>query len=229
MSVQLIFRGLLIILALTLVSYLVGDVLDQAWMDTHVRGHGVPGELLFLLAGWLLASVGMSRQLLAFLSGYGFGFLQGVLLSMLVVVAGCVTTFFVARYLLRSFLLQRYSGSLERVGRFVDRNTFSMTLLLRLLPLGSNLMVNVAAGVSGVRSVPFFLGSAVGYLPQMLVFALVGSGSGVDRFWQVTLAMALFVVATVLGGWLYRKYRQGMTLDPELDRQLGIDESQAIR
>jgi len=229
MSVQLIVRGLVVILVLTLVSYLVGDVLDQAWVDAHVRGHGVPGELLFLVAGWLLASVGMSRQLIAFLSGYGFGFLQGVLLSTLVVVAGCITTFYVARYLLSSFLLRRYSGSFDRVGRFVDQNTFSMTLLLRLLPLGSNLMVNVAAGVSGVRSVPFFLGSAVGYLPQMLVFALVGSGTSVDKFWQVALAMALFVLATLLGGWLYRNYRHGKTLDPQLDQQLGVDDSPAAR
>lgn len=229
MSVHLIVRGLVVILVLTLVSYLVGDVLDQAWVDAHVRGHGVPGELLFLVAGWLLASVGMSRQVIAFLGGYGFGFLQGLLLSTLVVVAGCITTFYIARYLLRSFLLQRYAGSLNRVGRFVDQNTFAMTVLLRLLPLGSNLMVNVAAGVSGVRSVPFFLGSSLGYVPQMLIFALVGSGTSVDQFWQVALAMVLFVAATLIGIWLYRKYRHGKTLGPQLDRQLGLDDTPAAR
>jgi uncharacterized membrane protein YdjX (TVP38/TMEM64 family) len=229
MVVQFIFRGLVIIVVLALASFLVGDVLDQQWIDTHVRGHGVSGELLFLLAGWLLASVGMSRQVIAFLSGYGFGFLQGLLLSMLVVVAGCITSFYVARYLLRSFLLQRYPDSLNRVGRFVDQNTFAMTVLLRLLPLGSNLMVNVAAGVSGVRSVPFFLGSALGYVPQMLIFALVGSGTSVDQFWQVAMAMVLFVAASMIGIWLYRKYRHGKSLDPQLDRHLGLDDTRAAR
>jgi uncharacterized membrane protein YdjX (TVP38/TMEM64 family) len=151
------------------------------------------------------------------------------LLSTLVVVAGCITTFYIARYLLRSFLLQRYAGSLNRVGRFVDQNTFAMTVLLRLLPLGSNLMVNVAAGVSGVRSVPFFLGSSLGYVPQMLIFALVGSGTSVDQFWQVALAMVLFVAATLIGIWLYRKYRHGKTLGPQLDRQLGLDDTPAAR
>lgn len=229
MVLQFIFRGLVVIVVLALASFLVGDVLDQQWIDTHVRGHGLSGELLFLVAGWLLASVGMSRQVIAFLGGYGFGFLQGLLLSTLVVVAGCITTFYIARDLLRSFLLQRYAGSLNRVGRFVDQNTFAMTVLLRLLPLGSNLMVNVAAGVSGVRSVPFFLGSSLGYVPQMLIFALVGSGTSVDQFWQVALAMVLFVAATLIGIWLYRKYRHGKTLGPQLDRQLGLDDTPAAR
>jgi uncharacterized membrane protein YdjX (TVP38/TMEM64 family) len=83
--------------------------------------------------------------------------------------------------------------------------------------------VNIAAGVSGARSVPFFLGSALGYLPQTLIFALVGSGTGVDQFWQVALAMALFVMATVLGAMLYRKYRHGNSLGPQLDEELGVD------
>jgi len=224
MLTQLIFRGLIVIVVLAATSFLLGDLLDEAWVDAHVRGHGVQGELLFLLAGWLLSSVGLSRQLIAFLSGYAFGFLPGVLLATLAVVAGCILTFFVSRYLLRAFLLQRYAGRIDRMGRFVHENTFVMTLLIRLLPLGSNLMVNVAAGVSGVRSIPFFLGSALGYLPQTLIFALVGSGTGVDQFWQVAVAMVLFVVATFLGIWLYRKYRHGMTIDPQLDEELGVAE-----
>jgi len=224
MLTQLIFRGLIVIVVLAAASFLLGDLLDEAWVDAHVRGQGVQGELLFLLAGCLLSSVGLSRQLIAFLSGYAFGFLPGVLLATLAVVAGCILTFFVSRYLLRVFLLQRYAGRIDRMGRFVHENTFVMTLLIRLLPLGSNLMVNVAAGVSGVRSVPFFLGSALGYLPQTLIFALVGSGTSVDQFWQVAVAMVLFVAATVLGIWLYRKYRHGMTFDPQLDEELGVTE-----
>jgi uncharacterized membrane protein YdjX (TVP38/TMEM64 family) len=199
MATQFIFRGLVVIVVLVLVSYLLGDVLDQAWIDTHVRERGVPGGLLFVVAGWLLASAGLSRQVIAFLSGYGFGFLPGVLLAMLAVVA------------------------------VIDENTFTMAVVIRLLPLGSNWMVNIAAGASGVRSVPFFLGSALGYIPQMLIFALVGSGTRVDQFWQVAIAMAMLVVAVVLGVWLYRKYRHGKALDPQLDHQLGIDDTPADR
>ena len=225
MGGRLIVRGLLVIVVLSLASYLLEDLVDESWIDTYVRGHGVPGELLFLLTGWLLTSIGLSRQLVAFLGGYAFGFLPGVLLVSLAIVAGCITTFYVARYLLCNFLLRHFADRLDKISRFVRANTFSMTLLIRLLPLGNNGVVNIAAGVSGARSVPFFLGSALGYLPQTLIFALVGSGTGVDRFWQVAVAMALFVVAALLGAMLYRKNRHGLSLGSQLDRELGIDKS----
>jgi uncharacterized membrane protein YdjX (TVP38/TMEM64 family) len=229
MTLRVIFRGLLIIVTLTLVSYVMKELVDEAWIDAHVRGHGIPGELLFLMTGWLLTSVGLSRQLLAFLGGYAFGFLPGVLLATVATIAGCITTFYIARHLLRNFLLQQFTGRLHRVARFIRENTLSMTVLIRLLPLGSNGVVNIAAGVSGARSLPFFLGSALGYLPQTLIFALVGSGTGVNQYWQVAVAMVMFVLATLLGAMLYRKYRNGMSLDPELDQELGIDESAAAR
>lgn len=211
MAARFIFRGLLVIVILVLISYLLQDVLDQSWVDAQVRDKGAAGVLMFVLVCCLLGSVGLSRQLIAFLGGYAFGFSQGFVLSMLAVVAACITTFYVARGLLRSFLEQRFSARIQRVDRFLHENTFSMALLVRLLPLGSNWMINIAAGVSSVSKWPFFLGSTLGYIPQMLIFSLVGSGARVDQFWQVAIAMALFVLATALGLVLYRNIGRGKT------------------
>jgi uncharacterized membrane protein YdjX (TVP38/TMEM64 family) len=205
---HVIFRGMLLIILLVLVSSLLGDVLDRHWIDAHIRAQGLAGQGLFILASGLLMSLGLSRQLVAFLAGYGFGFAPGLLLSMLAVTAACVLTFTVARLLLRSFLLQHYNARIRRIDRFIHQHTFPVTLLFRLLPIGSNWMVNIAAGASDVRSLPFFLGSILGYVPQMLVFALVGSGTRLEKFWQVALAMALLVVAAALGYWLYGRYRR---------------------
>ncbi len=221
MVMRFIFRGLLVVIVLVLAAYLLRDVLDQAWVDEYVRDRGLAGELLFVGVCTLLASVGLSRQIIAFLAGYGFGFSKGVLLAMLAVVAGCIITFTIARLLLRGFLLQRYSARIRRVDEFIRENTFSMTLLVRLLPLGSNWMFNIAAGVSGVRSLPFFLGSALGYLPQMMIFSLVGSGARVDQFWQIGIAVVMLAGAVVLGVYLYRKYHKDRTPDQKLEGKPG--------
>jgi len=225
MEARFIFRGLLAIVILVLISYLLKDVLDRGWVDAQLRDRGVHGVLLFVLTGCLMGSVGVSRQLIAFLGGYAFGFLQGFMLSMLAVVAACITTFLVARTLLRAFLKQRYSQRIQRVDRFLHEHTFTMALLVRLLPLGSNWMINIAAGVSSVGKWPFLLGSALGYIPQMLVFSLVGSGTRVDQFWQVAIAMALFVLAAVLGVVLYRKVGRGRTLDQAANREADLGTS----
>jgi uncharacterized membrane protein YdjX (TVP38/TMEM64 family) len=224
---RFVFRGLVIIVALVVIGYLLQDVLDQQWIDTYIRNRGMAGELLFVSVGGLLTSVGLSRQVIAFLGGYGFGFIQGAALGMVAVVAGCITTFYVSRLLLRSFLLRHFSDRICKVDHFIRDNTFTMALLIRLLPLGSNWLINIAAGSSGVRSVPFFLGSALGYIPQMLIFSLVGSGTRVNRFWQVAIAMALFVVAAFLGTYLYRKFRNDKTLGRDIDCDLGVNTSSA--
>jgi uncharacterized membrane protein YdjX (TVP38/TMEM64 family) len=222
MTLRYIVRGLLVILALVTVGYLLKGVLDQQWIDAQIRDQGVRGQLLFVVVCSLLGSIGLARQLIAFLGGYAFGVVWGFTLAMLAVVVACITTFTISRFLLRNFLLQRFSERIRRVDSFLQENTFTMALLIRLLPLGSNWMANVAAGVSGVRSLPFFLGSALGYVPQMLIFSLVGSGSRVDRFWQVAIAMIMFVVATFMGIYLYRKHRHGKTLGKAVDRELGV-------
>lgn len=207
---RLIIPGLVVIIILVLLAWLLGDIINEKWVDTYVRGQGIRGILVFLCIGCLLVSVGLSRQIVAFLAGYSFGFAQGVLLSLLAVVAGCVITFYVARFLLQEFLVRRFSKRIRKIDSFIHDNTFSSALMIRLLPAGSNWMVNIAAGASSVRGTPFFLGSSIGYIPQMLIFALLGSGAQVNQFWQIAIAIILFIVAAVMGMSLYRKYQRGM-------------------
>ena len=207
---RLIILGLVVITTLVLLAWLLGDVINEQWVDVYVRGQGVRGELIFLCIGGLLVSVGLSRQIVAFMGGYSFGFAQGVLLSMLAVVAGCVITFYVARFLLHEFLVQRFSERIRKIDSFIHDNTFSAALMIRMLPAGSNWMVNIAAGASSVRSTPFFLGSSIGYIPQMLIFALLGSGTQVNQFWQIAIAIILFIVAAMMSMYLYRKYQRGL-------------------
>jgi uncharacterized membrane protein YdjX (TVP38/TMEM64 family) len=222
MTARIIFRGLLVIAVLLLVGYLLKDVLDQQWIDMQIRGRGTAGELLFVLLCTLLGSVGLSRQVIAFLGGYAFGVGYGFFLSMLAVVCACITTFYASRLFLRSFMWRHFTDRIRRVDDFIRENTFMMALLIRLLPLGSNWMVNIGAGVSGVRSVPFFSGSTLGYMPQMLVFSLLGSGARIDDFWQVLLAMVLFVVAAFIGSYLYRQYRQDRSLPRITDNDADV-------
>jgi len=203
-----LLKGISLIIFLVAVTVLLGDLIDRHWIDVHVRGQGVAGEMLFVTAAGLLIGAGASRQLIAFMAGYGFGFTNGLLLSMLAVIAGCILTFSLTRAVLRGFLQRGTPARLQSLADFIRDNTFTMTLVLRLMPVGSNFLVNIAAGASSVRVLPFLLGSALGYLPQMVIFALAGSGSQVQEIWQLALAIAMFVVATLLGVWLFSRYRR---------------------
>ena len=225
MNIKPILRGLPILLSLAALGFVVhwsglGEMLDQGWIDREVRGKGFAGELLFVGIGALAIGVGFPRQLVSFMSGYAFGFLYGTWLALVATLLGCAGGFFYARLFARSLVAHHLGGRIARVDGFVRDNPFTMTLLIRLLPVGSNLATNLAGGVSSVPALPFLLGSGLGFVPQTAVFALVGSGVSVDPLWRIGLGTVLFVVSGVLGIYLYQSLRRNKVYDEGLEREI---------
>ncbi|MCA1910104.1 MAG: VTT domain-containing protein [Magnetospirillum sp.] len=214
---KVLLRGLVLIATLAAVGALlelVGlkSMLESGWVDSEVRGKGLWGEALFILVGASFTALGMPRQVVSFLGGYAFGFLLGTLLSLLATLMGALGVFYYARFMGRDFLARRFPGRVKKIDDFLSGNPMTMALVLRLSPFSSNLVANLAAGVSGVRALPFFAGSAIGYLPQTIVFALLGGGMELDPVTNTILSAMLFVVSTVLGLWLWRRYRKARGL-----------------
>lgn len=214
MSWRLLLRGLGLLASLAAIGFLVrfsglSHLLDSGWIDSEVRDKGLMGEVAFVGMGALIAAVGLPRQAVCFLGGYAFGFLGGFGLALAASLLGCISAFYYARLFGRSLVQARFAGRIRRIDDFLRERTFSMSLLIRLLPVGSNLLTNLAAGVASVRGLPFFAGSALGYIPQTVVFALLGSGIHFDPVLRVALSVALFLISGVIGLWLYRAHRHG--------------------
>ena len=225
---SLVFLATLIAIGYLLRSGLAVDWVSEDWrgrIDRDVRGQGVAGELLFVSVGALACGLAVPRHFVSFFGGYAFGVGLGTLLALVATELGCALTFFYARLVGRPLVSKRFGARVRRIDDFLSANPFSMTLLIRLLPIGNNFGTSLAAGVSRVPARPFLLGSLLGYVPQTLVFALAGSGIEAGAGLRLALAVLLFFVAGVIGIWLYRKYRHGKTLGAEVDEAL--DETQA--
>ncbi|MGE5319543.1 MAG: TVP38/TMEM64 family protein [Hyphomicrobiaceae bacterium] len=230
MKARVIVKGLALMLSLALLGYLfktsdLGSSLNQAWIDARVRGHGVNGALLFLLMGGVFTAIGLPRQVIAFLGGYAFSIGLGTLLGTLAALLGCMLSFSYARLLGKELLRARLGERAGRFDRFIHDHPFSMTVLVRLLPVGNNLLTNLAAGISSIHPGAFFSGSLLGYLPQTLVFALVGSGVQIAPALKLALAIGLFLISGALGAYLYRHFRHGQSLDAQIDDALDETDS----
>jgi uncharacterized membrane protein YdjX (TVP38/TMEM64 family) len=226
MNARVILKGLALILSLALLGYVfktsdLGSGVNQAWIDTRIRGHGVQGALLFLMMGAIFTAIGLPRQIIAFLGGYAFSLMLGSVLGAFAALLGCALTFSYARLFGKGLLRARLGARAGRFDAFIHDHPFSMTLLIRLLPVGNNLLTNLAAGISSIRPGAFFSGTFLGYLPQTLVFALVGSGVHLDPALKLGVAIALFLVSGVLGVYLYRRHRHGLSFDEGVDAALG--------
>lgn len=199
----------------------IGLTPDAGWVERWVRGRGVLGDLVFIAVGAAATAAGVPRQGVAFLGGYAFGALEGTIVALAAQVLGCAASYGWARLVGRDWAERRLAGRfghrLRPLRDALAGSPFGATLALRLLPVGNNLALNLLAGMAAISAVPFLAASALGYVPQTVVFALLGKGVRVDGAWQLALAVALFAVSVVIGLALLRRHRAGRAMEDEPD------------
>ena len=211
-------KGLVMLVGLGLAVYFsrvigLGDMLaNTKWFNEHVLGSGPLSIVIFLGVGAVFTAVGLPRQLIGFLGGFAFGAVSGTVLATVGSGLGCALASIYARMGGRELVERKLGHRVHKVNLFLQHEPFNTALAIRLFPLGSNLITNLAAGVSSIPLVPFIIGSTLGYIPQNFIFALFGAGMNKESTMGVVLSVGMSVVLFVVSGWLgmrvYSRYRQ---------------------
>ena len=162
--------------------------------------------LLFIFLA-LATSIGLPRQIAALVAGINLGAFIGMIIATLAATLGCLITFSVARHLLSDKITDKYPNKLEKLSAFLGEQTFLKAIIIRILPLGSNFLTNIIAGVSKVSMPAYVSGSFVGFIPQMMIFSLAGSGIRLGAQNEIIASVTLFVIALLLTAYLVRKYK----------------------
>ena len=105
-----------------------------------------------------------------------FGTVLGTALAVAGATAGAILLFLAARSTLGAALARRHAALLARVRPRLERDGFAALLALRLVPVVPFWLVNLAAGVVGMRLLPFALATLLGIVPATAVFASAGAG-----------------------------------------------------
>ncbi|MCP1230203.1 TVP38/TMEM64 family protein [Acetobacter indonesiensis] len=182
--------------------------------STVLLRDGIKGRMMFLAGASLWCAFGLPRQVAGFAAGLAYGVGEGTLMITLASTLGCVAGFFWARWGGQAWARARLGTRFARLDAMLSQQPFISILTLRLLPVGSALLLNLLGGVSGMKVLPFIAATVLGGLPQNLVAVLLGSGIRVDATWQAVLGGGLFIVSALFGMWLWRKARI-MALMPE--------------
>jgi uncharacterized membrane protein YdjX (TVP38/TMEM64 family) len=85
---------------------------------------------------------------------------------------------------------------------------FIATLTFRLMPVGSNVLLNLAAGLSSVRALPFLAASLIGFIPQTVIFAMIGRGSAPSHMNVLAVGVVMFLLSAGLGIFLFTRFRR---------------------
>jgi len=162
--------------------------------------------LLFLFLS-LATSIGLPRQIAALVAGINLGALIGVIIATLAATLGCLITFTLSRYLFSERITNKYPKQLAKLSAFLSEQTFLKAIVIRILPLGSNFLTNIIAGVSKVSMGAYVSGSFVGFIPQMVIFSLAGSGIRLGAQNELMASGVLFIIALLISAYLVKKHK----------------------
>lgn len=105
--------------------------------------------------------------------GWLFGFLRGVIIVIIGLVAAALVMFYLSRFIFRAEIEHRYGKFLSVLNRHLEKEGAFYLLALRMAHLPYTI-INLASGASRVRVSTFCWTTAVGLLPGTLVFVWVG-------------------------------------------------------
>ena len=112
--------------------------------------------------------------LLTVAAGYFFGPFAGIFYANIGATFGAVISFLVFRYVLGSFVQNRYAKQLKQFNQNIEANGANYLLTMQLLPVTPTFLINVFAGLTTISLWTFIWTTFVGILPGSLLYVLAG-------------------------------------------------------
>ncbi|WP_167309455.1 TVP38/TMEM64 family protein [Brevundimonas naejangsanensis] len=150
----------------------------------------------------LSAFIGVPQFLLIAACVVAFGPWFGFLYSWIATIASAAVTYWLGRGPTARTLERYGGGTVERIRRFVGRNAFSASFIIRNVPSAPFIVVNMAFGAVRASFPAYLAGCALGVLPKTALVAFFGgsfmaavSGDGV---WTSVILAAVAAVWLLL-------------------------------
>jgi uncharacterized membrane protein YdjX (TVP38/TMEM64 family) len=185
----------------------IAEFLEVSWIDSEVRGKGVTGLVIFFLTAMCASILGLHRAVSAFLSGYAFGAVMGVAVTLVATISGYLVVFIFVRYSSRKLISGFDFAPLKIANRILNKDALVTTIAVQLFPIGSGYITTAFAALSDIRAVNFIFGTAIAFVPSIAVFSLAGAGLSLASGTQISISALLLVISGALSLYLFRKYR----------------------
>jgi uncharacterized membrane protein YdjX (TVP38/TMEM64 family) len=189
------------------------------WRAQHDRflelvgAYPVAAALLVFFLHTLLATLGLpGASLLMLATGSAYGSLAGTLICLTACTSGATLTMLSVRHLLRPLVTRKWGKQLADVDTRIARDGAAYLFSLRLLPVIPFALVNVAAGLSRMKTWTFFWISFVGMLAGTFVYVNAGTELGkVNAFEDIFAPQTLISLALIaLLPWAAKLLTRGL-------------------
>ena len=149
---------------------------QQAAIDSYFRAH--PLESAAIYFALYVAVTGFSlpgAALLTLAGGAIFGLAWGVLIISFASSIGATLAFLVSRFLLHDWVQARFGERLRSINEGVAKDGAFYLFALRLVPAFPFFLVNLAMGLTTIRTATYYWVSQVGMLAGTVVYVYAGT------------------------------------------------------
>ena len=164
--------------ALDLKQYFSLDYIkaQQAAFATYVESHALAAAAAYFAI--YVAVTGLSlpgAAILTLLGGAIFGLLWGVVIVSFASSIGATLAFLASRFLLRDWVQAKFSGLLKPINDGVEKEGAFYLFALRLVPAFPFFAINLAMGLTPIKTRTFYWVSQVGMLAGTIAYVYAGT------------------------------------------------------
>jgi len=182
------------------------EAVRTALSDVAAGPWGLPA----LIAVFVVAAfVGAPQFVLIGIAVFAFGPVLGFAYSWIATLVSGTVTFWTGRFVGEGTVRRHGGNFANRMARFIGKNAFIASAVVRNVPTGPFLLVNMVFGVTRAKYSHFIAGMALGVLPKIALVAFAGTSilSAFDGQPIVALGAAALAVAIWIGLVLFARSR----------------------
>ena len=188
-------------------EFLNVDALREAISQFASGPWGVPALILAFCG---CAFIGVPQFLLIGIAVYAFGPLWGAIWAWVATLCSGTITFWIGRFFGEATLQRFGRGRVKRFTDFVAQNAFAASAIVRNVPTGPFLVVNMVFGAIRARFLDYISGMALGVIPKiaLVAFGLQAIQAALQGNIWLAILTAIAAIAVFVGGALYVRYRR---------------------
>lgn len=216
---------LAIVVAMVVVAAMTGiaDHIDEDLVSLRNSPWGLPMTiLLFVLTSFIAAP-----QFVLFAAAVvAFGPWLGCVYAMAGTLVAAWIHFLMGR-VGGSNLVRRYGGeTINRLSRFIGRNDFLASIIVRSVPTAPAVVVNMAFGASQANIWRYTAGVFIGSIPKILIVALLGQSVMSAMGGGIALAVGIVIAVVALWIAVALAARRAVRSEPDLQAAPALPETE---
>ena len=202
------------LLATGVTGYLLGGInpdIIQSWLQAAGIWAPITYVAIYVVATILI----LPSTALNLTGGAIFGVGMGTLWTSIAAIIAAITAFIFARTVGHEMISQKLAGRWQAIDAELRQGGISYIFAIRLMPIMPYGLVNFVAGLTSISFRDYLIGTALGTVPGILPFVLLGSsGLKAVRTGEILpLLTALLLIGMLVGGSTW--YRRSRSFPPD--------------